>query len=648
MRGIQRSGHRAGWRLAVCAAGLMGTAHVVAQTASPGAAGLAVAGGSGTQQVVVSAAREPLPPERVAADVIVIDEATLRASLADSLGDLLRREAGVQLSRAGGPGQGTGVLLRGAAAGQTVVLVDGVRVGSATLGLTALEQLGLEQVERIEVLRGPGSSLFGADAIGGVVQIFTRRGQGAPRLEVQAAVGGYESRQASVATSLSRGAWDLAASVSEERSGGVSVLSPGDRFGLYNPDADGYRLESAQARVGWRPAAGQRLALTLLRTNLNAQYDAAEYPPPTFAPDPSPDFRNRVHTAVAIFDWQAELAAGVRTQLRALSGSDDARVGARTPDRFLTRREGLAAQVGLPAAGAGRLTLALEQAEERAESTSYVAAVSRRVSTGVAALAGAAGPWAWQAEVRRDAPSDTASVSTARVGGAWVPAPGWRVRALAGTTFRAPSFNDLYFPFYGVATLRPERGHSTELGVAWQAGPGRLEATLHRNRVRDLIGYEPDRSLCPADPGYDFGCARNVARARLQGLSVSGAVELGALALKASAEWLQARDVATGARLPRRAEQQASVQGTWTLGRGKLDAAVLHLGARPDGGKMLAAETTLDLGARCPLAPGWQLQAKLLNATDARTEPGRDYQGLGRQAWLGLRAEFDAAGPVRR
>jgi vitamin B12 transporter len=136
--------------------------------------------------VVVTGAREPLAPERVAGDVVVIDEETIRATLADSLGDLLRREAGVQLSRAGGPGQGTGVLLRGAGAGQTVVLVDGVRVGSATLGLAALEQLGLAQVERIEILRGPGSTLVGADAIGGVVQVFTRRGTAAPRLELQA------------------------------------------------------------------------------------------------------------------------------------------------------------------------------------------------------------------------------------------------------------------------------------------------------------------------------------------------------------------------------------------------------------------------------------------------------------------------------
>ncbi len=637
MKSTSRRGHRAAWHRAAWALA----------AGSFGALGPLWAQGAGVAAqppVVITGAREPLAPERVAGDVVVIDEETIRATLADSLGDLLRREAGVQLSRAGGPGQGTGVLLRGAGAGQTVVLVDGVRVGSATLGLAALEQIGLAQVERIEVLRGPGSTLFGADAIGGVVQVFTRRGDGAPSLELQARVGGQDSREASAAASLARGGWDLAASVSEERSAGVSVLRPGDRFGSYNPDRDGFRLESAHARLGWQPRPGQRLVLTLLRTRLDAQYDSAEYSPPTYAPDPSPDFRNRVRTDLAGFEWRAALGHTAQALVRATSGLDDARVGASQVDRFRTRREGVSAQLGLDAAAAGRLTLALEHGAERGESTSYLAPVERRQSAAVAALAAAAGRWAWQGELRRDETSDTVGVTTGRVGAAWRVAEGWRLRALAGTTFRAPSFNDLHYPGYGVPTLRPERGRSAELGLAWQAGPGRVDATLYRNRVSDLIGYESDRRFCPAGAAYDFGCARNVNRARLQGLTVSGGLALGPVALRATADWLSARDEATDARLPRRASQQASVQATWTAGPLALDGALLYLGDRPDGGRMLAPETTLDLGARWNFAPRWQLQARLLNATDARTEPGRDYTGLGRQAWLGLRTELGGQG----
>ena len=120
--------------------------------------------------VIVTGSREPLPLDRVVADVIVIDSQRIRESSADSIEDLLRREGGIALSRTGGPGQSSGVMLRGASASNTVVLIDGVRIGSATLGQADLSALSLAQIERIEVLRGPGSSLYGADAVGGVVQ----------------------------------------------------------------------------------------------------------------------------------------------------------------------------------------------------------------------------------------------------------------------------------------------------------------------------------------------------------------------------------------------------------------------------------------------------------------------------------------------
>jgi len=604
-----------------------------AQPAEPSAAG-------GVPRIVVTGAREPLAADRLVGDVVVIDAATLRDSTADSLGDLLRREAGLQLSRAGGPGQGSGVLVRGAAAGQTVVLVDGVRLGSATLGLTALEQLSLAQVERIEVLRGPGSTLHGADAIGGVVQVFTRRADGPDALQLHLATGSLASRQASAAWAGSRGAWDLSASLADERSAGVSALRPGDRFGNYNPDADGYRLGSAHLRLGWQPAAGHRVGLMLLHTTLNSQYDAAEYPPPTYAPDPSPDFRNRVQTDAAALDWRGPLGPGLDAQARLWRSADDATAGGRAPDRFRTTREQASAQLGWDAGAWGRLTAALEQQQERASSSSYAADVGRRQAAAVLALAGRSGPWAWQLEGRHDDSSDYGGVTTARLGAAFGAGGGWRLRALAGSTFRAPSFNDLHYPFYGVPTLRPEHGLSAEAAAAWSAGTSRVEATVFRNRVRDLIGYEPDRRFCPPDPGFDFGCARNVNRARLQGLSLSGAQRVGELSLQAQADWLDARDTLTGARLPRRAARQASVRADWQTGPWTLGAALLHVGQRPDAGVMLAAETTLDLRARWQAAPAWQLEARLLNVGDVRTEPARDYQAPGRQLWIGVRADL--------
>ena len=590
-------------------------------------------------QIVVTGSREPAAQDRLAADVVLIDAAAIRASSADSVAELLRREAGVQVSRNGGPGQNTGIFVRGASSSQSIVLVDGVRIGSATLGAAGLETLGLAQIDRIEVLRGPGSSLYGADAVGGVVQIFTRRGQGQTRIEARAAAGGYGSSELSAAASGQAGPWDLAASASREKSDGVSAVRPGDRFGNHNPDHDGHTLDSLQAQVGITPWAGQRLGLTLLHTDLDAQYDASEFLPPSFAQDNTPDFRNRQKTDVAAFDWRGTLAADWVASARVSRSVDDLRSGGTQPDTFKTTRDHAAAQLAWQTGAIGRLTAVLEQTEEAAESTSYNADVSRRTSAGLLALDGQAGGVSWQADVRYDDIGGTGSQTTGRLGGALALAGGWRVRALAGTSFRAPSFNDLYFPGYGVPTLRPEEGASVEAGLNWASGATQAAATVYRNKVRQLIVYESDRNSCPPDPSFDFGCAANVDRATLEGVTLSAAHRAGAFGLQAQLDFLEARDDLTGERLQRRAAHQASLAGDWTSGDWTLGAAVLRLGERPDGGQRLAAETTLDLSALWKVAPRWSLQARLRNATDRDVEPALDYQGLGRQAWLVLRFE---------
>jgi len=602
--------------------------------------GLSISGAVVAQSsVVVTGSREPLTTERLAADVVVIDAATIQASTADSLADLLRREAGVQLSRNGGPGQTTGVFLRGASSGQTVLLVDGVRVGSATLGTPSFEGLGLAQIDRIEVLRGPGSSLYGADAIGGVVQVFTKRGQSGNSFAARAAVGGYGGQEMSASFQGASSIWDYAASLSREKDDGVSALRAGDAFGNRNPDKDGHIHDSLQAQLGFRPAPGHRIGLSLLRTRLDAQFDASEYLPPNYAQDNTPDFRTKMDTEVSTLDWRGTLANGLIGSAKVSRSVDDAASGGNQIDLYKTTRDQVSAQLAWQTGMLGQLTGALEHSEDQANSTSFLADVSRRNNGVVIALDGSAAGWSWQADARHDDSSDFGSVDTGRLGGSYALLPGLRLRALAGNTFRAPSFNDLYFPGYGVPTLQPERGRSIELGLSWKAGASEAAATVYRNKVRDLIGYTGDRSLCPADPAYDYGCAANINRANLEGATVSAAHRAGALGLNAQLDFLEARDGATGQRLQRRAAFQGSVGADWNSGDWNVGGNVLRLGSRPDGGKQLSAETTLDLTAGWKFMPQWWLQARLLNATDVATEPARDYQGLGRQAWLALRFE---------
>jgi len=593
--------------------------------------------GAAAQTVVITGVREPTALERLAADVAVIDSDTLRSTTADSLADVLRREAGVQLSRSGGPGQSTGMLMRGSASRQSVVLVDGVRVGSATLGYASLESLGLAPVERIEVLRGPGSSLYGADAVGGVVNVITRSGTAGLQADARLAVGGYGSREAGAGVRGAAAGWDYALTLSAERSDGVSALRPGDQFSNYNPDRDGSALDAAQLRLGYKPAPGHRVGLSVLRTALNTQYDSAEYGPPTYQADPSPDFRTLLDTTVAALDWRGALAPGLGGSARATHSVDEARNGGNQTSRFRTTRQQLSVHLAWQTGALGQLVAALESNHDLATSTSYTAQAQRRNNAVALELTGQAGGFSWQGDVRHDRSNDFGAVTTGRLGGGYTLLPGLRLRVLAGDTFSAPSFNDLVYPGYGVATLKPERGQSLEVGLNWRSGSSEAAATVWRNRVRDLIGYESNPANCPADPAYSFGCAGNVSRARLQGSTFSAAHRVGALALRAQLDLLEARNQDTAQRLPRRAAHQGSLAAEWALADWTLGADLLRVGARPDGGKTLAAETTLNLAAVWRVSPAWTLQAKLVNATDRDLEPARDYQGLGRQAWLVLR-----------
>jgi vitamin B12 transporter len=606
--------------------------------------------------VTITATREPQVLSRSNADVVVIDAEAIRNSTADSVEDLLRRVAGVQVTRNGGPGQTSGYFVRGTGTSSTVVLVDGVRVGSATLGQAELEALSLAQIERIEVLRGPASSLYGADGVGGVIQILTRRGEGAPRVTAAAAIGGYRSRQGDVGVSGSQGAFDYAVSFAAEKSDGVSAVRPDDVFGTFNPDEDGFSRKSGSLRFGYAPATGHRIGVGVFESRLDAQYDSAEFDA-DFNPDPSPDFRNRLKTRVAAIDYRGALGRSWTTSVQLGSSVDDAKSGGTTTTRFKTEREQATWQNALSFGPDQQLVLAYEHLREKAIGDAFAESPKRHNNAIVAGYSGRFDALGIQADVRRDDNSAYGGNTTGRLGVSWEAMRGVKLRALAGTSFRAPTFNDLFFPDYGIPPgtpgfeIKPERGRSIEIGASWESGDSRASVTAWRNDVRELIGYEPNvdddfqpLGLCP--PAYAFGCARNIGRARLQGLTLTVSQRWRNLELGGNVELLDATDRDTGYRLNRRAAHQESVAATWTEEAWSAGAAFVFVGARPDGTPgttfQLGGYGVLDLRATWRFLPKWRLDAKLLNALDHRVEPVRDYQGLGRQAWLGLR--FDGQG----
>jgi vitamin B12 transporter len=558
------------------------------------------------------------------------------------------------LSRNGGPGQSAGVFVRGTAASGVVVIVDGVRVGSATLGQTAFEALSLATIERIEVLRGPASSLYGADAVGGVIRISTRRSvgdaQGPWTWRGHARLGSLDSREASASVDGMAGAVDLGLGVARESSRGQSAVAPGDRFGLHNADDDGHARTTLRASAGLEPHPGHRLGMSLLDTRLNAQYDGAEFLPPSFAADPSPDFRNRLNNQVVALDYRGEIAPDWTTTLGLGWQRDDLRSGGLVVDRFVTRRQQLTWQNAWRGWPGQQWVVALDHLVESVDAVTLGALPKRRNTGAVLSWTGRSGAHRWQVDARHDRHSVQGRIDTGKLGWGVDLAGGWALRAVAGTAYRVPTFNDLYFPNFGVTTLRPERSRSVEVGVDWVASPSapgsaRVGLTAYRNRVRDLIGFEADPARCP--PGLSFGCAGNVNRATLEGLTATGQWPLwqgqdASVDLGAQLDWLDARDELTGERLARRAPHQQALSLVAREGRWSSTLALLAVGPRREGGQSLGSYQVVDLRLAHRLTPRWQAEVALTNALDQRYQTALDYPALPRQAWVGLR--YDGAG----
>lgn len=224
-------------------------------------------------QITVTAARLPLAVSDAVAEVTVLDRAAIERAEGLTLSQLLAQQAGFQLNSNGGLGKTSTLFIRGLEARHTLLLIDGVRVGSATVGTPSLDNLPLESIERIEIVRGPMSSLYGNGAMGGVVQLFTRRADTGVSGNAKLAVGSQGYGQAAAGLGFGDGRFDLAAQVQHTRTGGQNATNPSVPFGLYNADRDGWRQTGGSLRAGLQLGAGWRAELVALQATGTTDLD---------------------------------------------------------------------------------------------------------------------------------------------------------------------------------------------------------------------------------------------------------------------------------------------------------------------------------------------------------------------------------------
>ena len=590
-------------------------------SASPDAGALAgalAAGIATLPETVVTATRVPQPLSEVLADVTVLDDGVVQRSGAVNITDLLKRQAGIEMSRNGGPGSASSIFIRGAETRFAAVYIDGVRVDSQSTGGAPWEAISLSQVERIEILRGPAAAVYGSDAMAGVIQIFTKRGDGAPRATVAVGVGSQGTRRIEAGISGQSGPVDYAVGASRAISAGFNARPDA----AYNPDKDGYRSTTANARLGLQVNAVHRLEAGLTHTKMDAQYDG-------FGTQGVDEHGNNRLTT-ANLAWAAKWSETYDTRL-SVSQSNTRYETTPDPYRTKTQLTDVLFQNNLRF-GAHRVTVGLER---RGDSLVNDPIDRSRHQTALAL------GWGWQAgqhtlqvNLRHDKDSEFGGNTNGNLAWGYEFVPNWRVTAAAGTAFRVPTLYHRYSQ-YGAPDLQPEKSRNMEVGLRWAQAGSSFDATVYQNRVRNLISFGA------AGPCADaYGCYENGGRAVYEGITLSARHKLGSVNLGGSLDLQDPHSTETGKLLARRAKQllklNADTQvGSWTLG-GEWQLSA-HRFDNAANTSRLAGYGVVNLFASARVANDWQLLVRLDNVANRKYELARGYAQAGRTVYTELR-----------
>ena len=569
------------------------------------------------QEVVVTASRTATRIDELVSEVVVIDRDEIEKSAGRTLTELLARSAGVQFSSNGGNGKSSSIYLRGTEARHTILLIDGVRYGSATLGTPVWENIPLEAIERIEVLKGPGSSLYGNDAAGGVVQIFTRQGGKGFKPRAKLTAGSNAYNQFSAGISGGAGALGYSVDAVTSRDKGFSATNPSVPFGNYNADRDGFNQNAVNAHLSYKLSADWRVSGGALYSDGITRYDDG----------PNRDTRTRVQTQTANVSVDGKLLPGWRTSLRFGQGSDTSHaiVSSFLPGDFTTQQDQWTWQntIDTPI---GAVVVGAESLSQSVDSSTKYTVSSRRVSSYFGGINGTYGAHSWQGNVRHDSNSQFGGNTTGFAGYGYKITSALRAHASYGTSFVAPSFNQLYFPNFGNPLLQPEQGKNLDVGVTYRQAGHSVKLVHFQNKIRGFI----TSTTAPT----------NIPRAKIDGWTAGYDGRIGNFTLRATYDKLDPRNELTGKILPRRNREQVSASIDYAVDAWRVGSSVFRAGSRFDNTANttpIAGYTTIDAYVDFKVTPELTLQAKGVNLTNKDYQTILGYNQPGRGVFVSLR-----------
>ncbi|MEX0900652.1 MAG: TonB-dependent receptor [Gammaproteobacteria bacterium] len=555
--------------------------------------------------VTVTATRTPLSLEDALAPVIVITGDELRRTATIDVAEALRFHAGIEIGRNGGPGQAASLFVRGTNSNHTQVLVDGVRVNPGTLGAAAIHHVRPADIERIEIVKGPRSTLYGTEAIGGVVNIITRRATAPVTVDAELGIGAHGTRSAGASFKGRSAVWFGGLRADTLETDGFPPI-------IGSTIARGYQNHTVHAHGGYQ---GDALRTEVRRWQATGNVEYVDF----FGTPVDQDFDNHVTAAEA--EWST---TRYRTLVRISRANDEIRQR-QSPDFAATARTNVDWQTDWQIASAHELTTGASVTRERTTAEVFGAAFDETPRTRAVFA-----QWQHQGERNRalvavrhsdhDAFGGRFS-SNAEVGRSL--SERWGIVAGAGTAFRAPDSTQR-FGFGGNPALEPEKSRNLEVGLRGRVGERtRLSWQLFENRIDDLITFD-----------LATFALENIDRARIRGSELTVTHRADRWVWRQSFVIQQPLDLGTAEPLPRRARRSAQSSVQWRLNDAwSFGGDVLLTGKRKDSGfspDFIPGYALVNLSAEWRFSGRWTADFRVENALDAHYETALGFAQSGR------------------
>lgn len=604
--------------------------------------------GETTNEVVVTATRIETPIEQIGSSIAVIDADAIESRQAKNAQDVLLQTAGIQITRSGGPGTAASTFIRGANANHTLVLINGIRVNSNTTGDFNLSNIPTESIERIEVLKGAQSAIYGADAIGGVINIITKKGEKHPLSgSASVAIGEKEFSEEVLTLSGGNDSFDFMSTLSYSELNGYDIADNKQNNGREN---DPYRRLSFYTDLGANFLEDGRADLTVLYNKNSTELDntstnwfAGEY---WQVDDQDRDTENEewvvgLNLSKPLSERYTQSLRAGYSQMETEGRNDGAREYLfKTSHYELTLQSDVTVMDNdtLSFGYEGRRFEAQNDGNYREESTAQNSFFANNLLNLDDTLFLTLG-------TRYDHYSDFDSEVTWNAAASWFALDNTRIHGNIGTGYKVPTMNDLYWPadLYsaGNPDLKPEKSQSFDIGVEQTLLEEKLVAdtTFFKSKIKDMINW----AEMPA--GSWFYTPSNVNEAEIKGVELSlTATPTEHLTTKAFYTFTDAEDSSTGNDLARRARHTGGLSANWEYReRGNFYADYSYTGKRFDNEsntRELKSFGLVNVGTRYRFTDHVSVFANVENLFDKEYELAAGYGTVGRVASIGLKGEF--------